>query len=95
MQPAVERLVQIGPWPSSRVATVSELQELEASLGKVQTPITDEEARALVRLFGPDDCFGLAWTLLHLIETSPGWPIEGAFHGLTGEWIDRLEARGA
>jgi hypothetical protein len=55
MQPAVERLARIGPLPSSRVAAVPELRELEALLGEVQTPITDNEARALVRLFGPDD----------------------------------------
>jgi hypothetical protein len=95
MQPAVARLVQIGPLPSSSVATASVLQELKALLAEVQTPIADNEARALVRLFGTDDCFGLAWSLLHLIETSPGWPIEDALQGLNGEWIDRLRERGA
>jgi hypothetical protein len=89
MQPAVERLVQIGPLPGSSVATVQVLQEVEALLAKVQTPIADDEARAMVRLFGPDDCFGLAWSLLYLIETSPGWPIEmlsmtSRANGLTG-----------
>ena len=23
-------------------------------------------------VFGPDECFGLAWSILHLIETAPG-----------------------
>ena len=95
MQPAVERLVQIGPLPRSSAATVPVLQEVEALLAKVQTPITDCEARAMVRLFGSDDCFGLAWSLLYLIETSPGWPIEDALHDLHGEWIDRLRERAA
>lgn len=95
MQPAVERLVQIGPLPSSSAANVPVLQELEALLAQVQTPITDNEARALVRLFGPDDCFGLAWSLLHLIETSPGWPLEDALRGLDDEWAGRLRGRGA
>ena len=81
--------------PSSTTATVPEVQEFEVLLSKVQTPVSDEEARALVKLFGPDDCFGLAWTLLHLIETSPGWPIADALHGLKGEWIDRLRERAA
>jgi hypothetical protein len=49
----------------------------------------------LVKLFGPDDCLGLAWTLLHLIETAPGWPVESALVGLEGEWIDRLRERAA
>ena len=93
MQPAIERLVQIGPMPSSSGATVPVVQELEALLAEVKTPITDIEARALVRLFGPDDCFGLAWSLLHLIETSPGWPIADALDGLNGKWIDRLRER--
>jgi len=95
MQPAVERLAQIGPLPSSSAATAPELRELKVLLGEVQTPITDDEAKALVRLFGPDDCLGIAWSLLHLIETSPSWPIEGALHGLNGEWIDTLKERGA
>ncbi|WBL80560.1 hypothetical protein I3J27_09100 [Bradyrhizobium xenonodulans] len=94
MQAAIQRLVQIGSLPSSNVATTPALRELEALLAEVQTPITDDEARALVRLFGPDDCFGLAWALLHLIETSPDWPIEDALDGLNGEWIDRLRERG-
>ena len=95
MQPAIERLVQIGPLPSSSVATAPVLQEVEALLANVQTPITDAEARAMVRLFGPDDCFGLAWSLLYLIETSPGWPIEDALDGVYGYWIDRLRERAA
>jgi hypothetical protein len=53
-------------------------------------PVTDEEVCELVKLFGPDDCFGLAWTLLHSIETAPVWPIESALDGQEGEWIDRL-----
>ena len=31
----------------------------------------DEEAEELVECFGPDDCFSLAWSLVHLVETSP------------------------
>jgi hypothetical protein len=69
------------------------MQAFEEQLSKVETPVTDEEARALVKLFGPDDCFGLAWTLLHLIETAPGWPIESAIDGLEGEWMDRIRER--
>jgi hypothetical protein len=69
------------------------MQAFEDQLSRVEIPITEEEACALVKLFGPDDCFGLAWTLLHLIETVPGWPVESALVGLEGEWIDRLRER--
>ena len=66
---------------------------LRSSCQRFKKPVTDEEACALVKLFGSDDCVGLAWTLLHLIETAPGWPIESALIGLEGEWIRRLRER--
>jgi len=93
MQQAISALLVIGPLPSSEAAAVPTIQAFEEQLSKVQTPITDEEACALVKLFGPDDCFGLAWTLLHLIETAPNWPIESALVGLEGDWIDHLRER--
>ncbi len=93
MQPAISALVELGPLPNSTMATVPAIQAFEKQLSKINSPVTDGEACALVRLFGPDDCFGLAWTLLHLIETAPNWPCEGAFDGLQGEWIDRLRKR--
>jgi hypothetical protein len=97
MQQAISALLLLGPLPSSAAAAaaVPTMQAFEEQLSKVQTPITDEEACALMKLFGPDDCLGLAWTLLHLIETAPGWPVESAFVGLEGEWIDRLRERAA
>lgn len=95
MQSAVELLVQLGPLPSSKLATTPVIEKYETLLGKVQTPVSDDDARALVRLFGPDDCFGLAWTLLHLIETSPNWLIDDALSGLHGDWIDLLKERAA
>ncbi|MCA3027947.1 MAG: hypothetical protein ING66_05030 [Rhodocyclaceae bacterium] len=93
MQPAISAILGLGPLPSSATATAPTMQAFEDQLTRVQTPVTDEEACALVKLFGPDDCFGLAWTLLHLIETAPGWPVEGALDGLKGAWIDRLRER--
>ena len=93
MQQAISELLVLGPLPSSAAATAPTVQAFEEQLSKVQTPITNVEASALAKLFGPDDCFGLAWTLLHLIETAPGWPIESTLVGLKGEWIDRLRER--
>ena len=40
-------------------------------LESVAKPVTDDEAAALAQLFGPGDCFGLAWTLVHLVESAP------------------------
>jgi hypothetical protein len=95
MQQAISALLVLGPLPSSAAAAVPTMQAFEKQLSMVQTPLTDEEACALIKLFGPDDCLGLAWTLLHLIETAPGRPVESALVGLEGEWIDRLRERAA
>ncbi|WP_284423960.1 MULTISPECIES: hypothetical protein [unclassified Bradyrhizobium] len=93
MQQAIRALLGLGPLPSSATATTQTIQAFGEQLAKVETPVTNEEACALVTLFGPDDYFGLAWTLLHLNETAPGWPVEGALDGREGEWIDRLRER--
>lgn len=60
---------------------------------KADAPVTDEEARALAKGFGIDDCFGLAWTLLHVIETSPN-PLPADYLTDSGnEWIEQLHLR--
>jgi hypothetical protein len=42
---------------------------------------------------GTDDCFGLAWSVLHLVETAPGWPIEERLQDADNEWVSRLKQR--
>jgi hypothetical protein len=70
----VEELVFLAPLPESRGADIDLLQRWENALHAVVWPATDDEASVLVELFGPDECYGLAWTLLHLIETAPHLP---------------------
>jgi hypothetical protein len=70
----VRRFLQLGPLPSEEddsEAGDAAFGELERSLAAVRWPVSDDEARLLVRGFGADECFGLAWRLLHLVETSP------------------------
>lgn len=93
MQPAVEELVKLGPLPSSVDPDVVKLEKFQTLLTKIEQPIADDDARALVKLFGPDDCFGLAWTLLHIIETAPGWPLNDVLGDAGNEWTDRLKQR--
>jgi hypothetical protein len=68
----VREFVGRGPLPDSKSASVEHLRELQEALEAITAPVTDDEAALLTTAFGPDDCFGLAWTLLHLIETAPG-----------------------
>ncbi|MDQ0991338.1 hypothetical protein [Streptomyces sp. V3I7] len=49
-----------------------EIERRVRQLEAIRRPVTTEEAHALATCFGPDDCFGVAWSLVHLIETAPG-----------------------
>ena len=83
----VQDFVKLGPLPASNAATERELERRVTLLGAISTPVTDEEAMALAESFGPDECFGVAWTLLHVIETAPTLPrpSEDAFS--RSEWL--------
>lgn len=59
----------------------------------ISRPVTGEEARALVDCFGSDDCYGVAWTLLHLIETGPNPVLKAQPASDANEWHVRLWRR--
>ncbi|GAA1380893.1 hypothetical protein GCM10009661_56470 [Catellatospora chokoriensis] len=75
VRPEVQDFVNLGKLPSERGEPTEELEEAVdragALLDLIERPVTDEEANALAECFGEDLCFGLAWNLLHLIETAP------------------------
>jgi len=94
VRPEAEKLVELGPLPDEEMATVEELKQCEALLHLIERLVTAEEAKALVGLFGPDGCYGLTWSLLHLIETAPGWLLwECLPQDSENEWIQRLRLR--
>src|SRR5262245_24431072 len=98
MRPTIADLVSLGPLPSESDASTAFLYRFESLLGLTwsslsEEPLRDDEARALVSLFGPDDAYGLAWSLLHLIETAPNWPIEDCLRDESNEWLNRLKGR--
>ncbi|MEU5116642.1 hypothetical protein AB0G64_34715 [Streptomyces longwoodensis] len=70
MRPEVQAFVAAGPLPDWD-ASEEELERRVKQLDAISAPVTGDEARALASCFGPDDCYGVAWTLLHLIETGP------------------------
>jgi hypothetical protein len=92
---AIQALAEMGPLPAASVAAedVLRLENYQRLLESVEKPITDEEARVLVRLFGPDDCFGLAWALVHLVESAPGWPLLDDVPDAENEWVQLLRER--
>ncbi len=90
---AVGELVRLGAFPSSKGADLLLIKRQEELLHRIRPPISDAEARELVKLFGPDDYYGLAWTVLHLVEGAPNWPLADCLTSRSSEWIDRLRER--
>jgi len=93
MRPEIARLVELGGFPSEEDATLEFLRQAEETLRGISQPLSNVEARALVGLFGPDSCFGLAWSVLHLVETAPGWPLQDCLENSENEWITLLRDR--
>jgi hypothetical protein len=92
----VKELQKLGPPPTEQELIRNPsplLDKYELLLSSIAEPVTDEEARVLTGIFGADGCFGLGWTLLHLIETAPNWPIEECLIDVENEWICRLKDR--
>jgi hypothetical protein len=93
----VKELLTMGPFPSSKQVICSRQTDLvekyQRLLLSIEKPVTDEEAKALVKLFGVDDFFELEWTLMQLIETAPSWPIEECLKNVESESIDILKDR--
>ncbi len=92
MQDAVEVLVSLGQVPKV-FAEPTEVKKYEEALGNIETPVSDEEASRLLACFGTDDGFGLAWTLVHIIETS-STPIPNSRPGPSANpWVQLLWER--
>lgn len=93
----VREFVRLGcPLPSEQDNTEEgdeAFDEMERALHAIEKPVTDEEARLLVTCFGDDDCFGLAWTLLHLVESAPSPVVNSRPPDDANAWISRLWMR--
>ncbi|MFG2027686.1 hypothetical protein [Streptomyces sp. NPDC048825] len=92
MRPEVQTFVANGPLPDWD-ASEEEIDRRDQQLNAIPKPVTGEEAQALVSCFGPDDCYGVAWTLLHLIETGPNPVLTTQPAPDANEWHQRLYDR--
>jgi len=75
MRAEITQLLALGILPDETAAS-SELAVREALIRGITPPVTLAEAQALAGILGADDCFGLAWSILHLIESAPGWGLK-------------------
>ncbi|MEO8553659.1 MAG: hypothetical protein ABI678_26980 [Kofleriaceae bacterium] len=69
------------------------LERLDKALHWIPSPVTTEEAKLLLQAFGSDGCFGLAWSLIHLIESAPVSPLDTKPGDLENEWVRYLWER--
>ena len=92
----VTDLASFGPLPASDAADEATLERFSTALSAIAPPLNVDEATLLASSFGPDDCFGLAWTLVHLIETAPQVSFSTLpFRTRRNQWVQLLEQRKA
>jgi hypothetical protein len=91
---AVETLVALGRMPTEEEADEATVEAFEVAVGALESPATDEEAAALLDVLPATEAtmFGAAWAVLHFIETSPGWPLQGQLDDRTW-WVTFLRQR--
>src|SRR5262245_48588265 len=92
MRETVVNLVRLGPLPDSEVASTEEVDAFQWAIEAIASPLSIEEARALAHSFGPDSCYGLAWAIVHLVESAPGWNELDVPAGMN-EWHELLRTR--
>lgn len=83
--------VALGRIPPSQGAEPADVELRFDALSQVLPPVSLEEAVLLASVFGPDDYFGLAWELVHLIETTGDLPYDSL--DLTNDWVNLLRER--
>jgi hypothetical protein len=93
VQQPIEQLLTFDPLPSSSSDDLTNLKQIQDLIQTIKHSVSDEEARALVKLFVPDDCFDLAWSILHLVKTAPSWPLADCLEDKRNEWIQTLKRR--
>lgn len=91
----VAEFLALGPLPPSHAADEAHLTRLTDTLMKITMPLSTDEAVLLAATFGPDECFGLAWTLVHLIESVPGGAPLNRIPESDNDWVQLLRERAA
>lgn len=99
MRRGVQELIQLGPMPTDgesedQPARAARWEQLAGELFNAGD-VTDAEAAELVRLFPQDgtDSFGVAWTLVRVVESAPSWPLCEAIADASGPWPELLKQR--
>jgi hypothetical protein len=92
MRSEVHDFTAEGPLPGED-ADEREIGRRAEQLAAISRPVTPAEARALTTCFGHDNCYGVAWTLLHLIETCPDLELTAEPAADANQWHQLLWRR--
>lgn len=73
----------------------STMDQVVALLDRLASPVSSEDAAALLSLLPKDGDpgQGVNWTVLHAIETAPDWPVWSTLNDPENEWMEILEIR--
>lgn len=98
MQYCIKQLIELGKFPTAGESVndpngQEHIEKVHSLIKEIRTPISNLEAIALATIFGEDGYFGLAQTLMHIIESAPDWPIKEIFKDSDNEWIRTLKHR--
>ena len=95
MRSAVRELVEHPGLVLSDAAPQETVDWVVRLTDSFQSAATDDEAVALLDLLSrsDDDMFEVNWTILHFIESAPGWSVWPALLATSGWWADLLKKR--
>lgn len=97
MRSEVAALARLGPLPNDSLESDADvLREQQRLLAAIATqPPTAEESAVLATLFPADGgtSFGLAWSLVTIIESGSSWPQWDVLAGVQPDWRATLEVR--
>lgn len=96
----INRLNELGQMPNHDDDTVQDsvIEEYENLLGSINKPINKKEAEILVKLFPKESCYGIEWTLLHIVESVYNTISRDEYNDLiakcnSNEWKETLFSR--
>ena len=98
VRPEVLTLAEFGPLPPEEAWDEGSINDFAAAIAAVTQPLSGEERDALLPLFdrpSDDSVWGVAWGVLHLLETAPddGWQLR--LPRASSYWYDLLVMRWA
>ena len=89
----VDKLVDVGRLPASDRVDKDYLESFQALLREIDGDLDKSDSIRILQLLGPDDCFGLAWSIVHIAENCSEWPFFSEMSGVDPGWVRILEER--